>query len=202
MIVGEHSILFDCGLDWKGKVGSFKPIPSTIVITHEHPDHGGCTLSSTYIADEVSIPVIRVPKQKLTITLGNTDVEIVPHAVQHAKLHTTVLRVTLDSRTFMYAPDLLELPSLDILEGVHTYIGDGATVKRPMKFTSDLGYVGHASMYQQLTWCRMKDVKRVIFTHFGSWARPEVEKEVLAEMRRDYPTLKIDFAHDGWRTTL
>lgn len=202
LIYEGESILFDCGLDWKDKIDTFKPHPNLVVITHEHPDHGGCTLSNVLQGKDFSAPIVRVPTEKLITQVGSQEVTIVPIRVRHAKLVTIAPKVTISNRTLVYAPDLLALPSLDVLENVQLYIGDGATVRHPLRFTSEVGYVGHASMYQQVMWCRMKGVKRVIFTHFGSWATPEVEPTVLAQMRRDFPQLTIEFAHDGWSTKI
>ena len=54
------------------------------------------------------------------------------------------------------------------LHGIDLYIGDGATVNRPIIGRRDGERIGHALIGSQLDWCRAQGVQRAIFTHCGS----------------------------------
>lgn len=70
-------------------------------------------------------------------------------------------------RTFFYAPDIARLPNpAHALRGVDIYVGDGATVLRPLVRDRDGTLIGHASIAEQLRWCA--EAGRAIFTHCGS----------------------------------
>ena len=54
------------------------------------------------------------------------------------------------------------------LRGVRVYVGDGATIARPIVRRRGARRFGHASVREQLAWCRAEGVPAAIFTHCGS----------------------------------
>ncbi len=56
-----------------------------------------------------------------------------------------------------------------MLRGVSIYIGDGATLRRPIIRRKNGALIGHAAIATQLDWCDAAHVHKAIFTHCGSW---------------------------------
>lgn len=72
------------------------------------------------------------------------------------------------SRVF-YAPDLVSiLERRDALHGVRLYVGDGATLVRPLVRKRGARLIGHASIVTQLDWCAAAGVPRAMITHCGT----------------------------------
>lgn len=55
-----------------------------------------------------------------------------------------------------------------MLVGGDLYVGDGASLTRPLRRTPDGYRVGHPSMREQFEWCTQIPVPNAIFTHCGS----------------------------------
>jgi hypothetical protein len=108
-----------------------------------------------------------------------------------------------DRYTIFYAPDVLRIRhAADALAATTLYVGDGATIKRPiMRIERQSGVaVGHASITTQLDWCARMGVRRAMFTHCGRAivaGPPEVEGEIaaLGRARR----IRTSVASDGMR---
>ncbi len=68
-----------------------------------------------------------------------------------------------------YAPDLVYIHNRrEALSRIDLYVGDGATLERPLVRRRDGALIGHAPVSTQLGWCRREGVSRAIFTHCGS----------------------------------
>lgn len=68
-----------------------------------------------------------------------------------------------------YVPDVLAIPErAEALGGVDLYVGDGASLVRPIVRRRGRVPFGHAAMRTQLEWCGAEGVRRAIFTHCGS----------------------------------
>src|SRR5262249_6589840 len=72
------------------------------------------------------------------------------------------------SRVF-YAPDLVFIiERAAALRGVQLYVGDGATLMRPLVRKRGDRLIGHAPISAQLGWCQAEGVRRAIITHCGT----------------------------------
>jgi phosphoribosyl 1,2-cyclic phosphodiesterase len=169
--------MIDCGADWLDKLGVIKP--TVIVLTHAHRDHAAglahgapCPVYATRETLQLleHYPLRdsrRLPVQK-AVTIGRIGFKAVP--VHHSTRAPAVgYRVATKAACFFYLPDVAELPDAPAaLRGVDVYIGDGATIRRPMLRRQDETVIGHAPITAQLGWCEAARVRRAIFTHCGS----------------------------------
>jgi hypothetical protein len=90
------------------------------------------------------------------------------------------------------------------LAGIDLYVGDGATVLRPMIRRRDKGLIGHATVRDQLGWCSAEGVRRALFTHCGSGIVAGDERRLGAQLRGSARRCGVDarFAFDGLEITL
>jgi phosphoribosyl 1,2-cyclic phosphodiesterase len=170
-------ILIDAGLDWRGRVERLRP--DALILTHAHPDHAGalkdgspCPVHATAKtwASIGSWPIHerRVLRPWRRYEIGGITLEPVP-VVHSVRAPAVGFRVTSGSATVFYVPDIAALPRAHrALAGVKVYVGDGATISRPILRRRGRTLIGHASIVSQLDWCRDCHVTRAIFTHCGS----------------------------------
>jgi phosphoribosyl 1,2-cyclic phosphodiesterase len=201
--------MIDCGADWLSEVD--RVAPDVIVLTHAHPDHVDGLRNGApcpvYAPPAVWRIIGRWPihhRHRLASHVS-TDIrgirfEIYP--LEHSVIAPAVgYRVTAGSATVFYAPDVLRIRhAADALKSVNLYIGDGATIVRPIvRVERRKGVrVGHASMATQLEWCAKAGVPRAIFTHCGRAivaGPPDIETRIAALGRAQHVDTRI--AHDG-----
>jgi phosphoribosyl 1,2-cyclic phosphodiesterase len=101
--------------------------------------------------------------------------------------------------TIFYVPDVLELPDRgEALRNIKVYIGDGATITRPLVRQRGPQATGHTSVSTQLGWCAQEGVRHAIFTHCGT---PVVSKAAEAERQIAALALtkgiEVQVAYDG-----
>jgi len=163
--------------DWLGRFQRLRP--HAIVLTHAHPDHAfglrdsaPCPVYATRrtwqliscfpIADRHVLPLRRETRID--------GVRFRPIPVFHSITAPAVgFRIAAGRSCVFYAPDIAHLPDAPrALRGVELYIGDGATVTRPMVWPVKGQVIGHAPIRRQLGWCRRAGVARAVFTHCGS----------------------------------
>ncbi len=78
------------------------------------------------------------------------------------------LRVRADHLTALYNPDLIEIKDAEeILSGVDLYIGNGATLTRPIIRRRGRTRFGHTTIRVQLEWCKRFGIDRAVFVHCG-----------------------------------
>lgn len=66
-------------------------------------------------------------------------------------------------------PDVVRIwDQSEALRGVDIYIGDGASIARPILRTRAKTVIGHVSIRTQIEWCREERIRRAIFSHCGS----------------------------------
>jgi ribonuclease BN (tRNA processing enzyme) len=170
-------IMIDCGADWLGQLRAIAP--TAIVLTHAHPDHASGLAEGApcpvYATKETLNLLDRYPIRdqhrlalRKCVTIGEVRFEALP--VRHSIRAPAVgYRVSAGNCSFFYSPDVAELRNVSAaLAGIDIYIGDGATMRRPMVRKKNGTLIGHAPITSQLGWCERAGVRRAIFTHCGS----------------------------------
>jgi Beta-lactamase superfamily domain len=78
-------------------------------------------------------------------------------------------RITARGVSIFYVPDLVRIHERhEAMSGIALYVGDGTSITRLLVRRRGDTTIGHASVHDQLNWCREEGVRRVIITHCGS----------------------------------
>ena len=209
--------MIDCGESWLGKFSQLKP--SAIVITHSHPDHAfglkegsPCPVYATAEAWKAmgSFPI---PKQFRIVLEPRRPKRIAgitfeAFAVEHSVIAAAVgYRISAGKLVVFYVPDVARIAdSSRALSGIRAYIGDGATITRSLlRHDRRSGrLIGHASIENQVRWCKKEKVPKMIVTHCGSAIVAGDEEDVgtmLKNLESEYG-VPIQVAHDGLEIAL
>jgi phosphoribosyl 1,2-cyclic phosphodiesterase len=210
---GQARIMVDCGADWRGRVARLAP--SAIVLTHGHPDH------AFGLADGVPCPVYATKEtwrlierypvaRRRVVSVGEpfsvSGVRFEAFAVEHSMRAPAVgYRITAGFLSIFYVPDVVAIRHrARALDGVSLYIGDGASLLRPIVRRKNGRRIGHAPIRTQLAWCAAEGVRRAIFTHCGSGIVGGDARRIDAQLRRlaRERGLTARIAYDGLRITL
>jgi len=209
----EHDgsrIMLDCGADWRRRFSAVAP--TTILLTHAHPDHAGgladgapCAVYATRETLDLlrSFPIHdrRRIRPGRPLTIGRLRFTAFP--VRHSIRAPAVgYRVSTKAGCFFYVPDVAAPPEAPrALAGVDVYVGDGATMRRSMVRRKNGTVIGHASIEAQLGWCKKTGIRRAIFTHCGSSLVRPRSRELNARLRQLGQEYDIDVrvACDGDR---
>jgi phosphoribosyl 1,2-cyclic phosphodiesterase len=207
------NVMIDCGLDWLGKLERLHP--STIVLTHAHPDHAWglrngapCpvyapqktwqTLKYCAVKDR------RLIRERMPTKICGIKFEAFP--VEHSILAPAVgYRLSAGRARIFYAPDLVFIHErAAALQRVQIYIGDGATLTRSFIRRRGETLIGHAPVRTQLTWCEKEGVPRAIITHCGSQIVTGDERKIFATLRviAAERGVVLRIAYDGMKVTL
>lgn len=172
-------IMIDCGQDWLKKVWDINP--DALFITHAHPDHAWglkngspcpvyATQESWQLMDaypiKASLRNLLKPRKK--VQLSGITIETFP--VVHSLLAPGVgFRITAGGKTIFVVHDLISIDDRSAaLTDAVLYIGDGATITRPMVRRKGKKLFGHTTIRAQLGWCQKEGVPRMIVTHCGT----------------------------------
>ncbi|MDT8408145.1 MAG: MBL fold metallo-hydrolase [Wenzhouxiangellaceae bacterium] len=211
-------VMIDCGLGWEKRWDSIDP--EAIVITHAHPDHAfalqraepPCLVHAVPKTWEgmqdfaVPGPMRRELTPRKPETIAGIDFEAFP-VIHSTRAPAVGYRITAGRVAVFYVPDVVWIHDRDeALKDVRVYIGDGATIHRNMvrKDRKSGELIGHATIAQQLTWCRKEGVPGMIVTHCGSDIVGGDERRVGAELRKlaKERGVAVEIAHDGQEKVL
>jgi phosphoribosyl 1,2-cyclic phosphodiesterase len=207
---GSRRIMIDAGSDWLGRLERLRL--DALIVTHAHPDHIGALRSGSPCPVHATAATWRLiehwPIRDRHVLapwrphdVGGLTVEAVP-VVHSVRAPAVGYRFGPDRPTAFYVPDIAELPRAShALTGVQLYIGDGATIVRPILRGNGRTLTGHTSIAAQLSWCRDHGVARAVFTHCGSQiVRTEhaVVRDRVAALGRDRG-VEASIACDGDR---
>jgi phosphoribosyl 1,2-cyclic phosphodiesterase len=211
---GRKRVMIDCGEDWIGHIESIHP--DAIFITHAHPDHAGallggagCPVYTTRAAwatmDNCEIKDRRIVETREPVALGRLAFEA--FSVIHSLRAPAVgYRISGGRVAIFYVPDVVEIQerAAQALHGIRIFIGDGASMTRPLVRQHGNKLFGHTTVRAQLHWCHEAGVKRAIFTHCGSQivgheqAEPDLKLRAMA--REEH--VDAQFAYDGMEVLL
>ncbi len=206
--------MVDCGADWLRHLR--RVAPHAIVLTHAHPDHAfglahgaPCPVWATEVCwsslTRFPIDERRVIRPNRPLTVEGIRFTAFP--VEHSVLAPAVgYRISVGRATrIFYAPDLVFIVDrASALRGVSIYVGDGATLTRPLVRRRTGHLIGHAPVTTQLEWCRDAGVPRAIFTHCGS-AIVRAPHEEMSTHLADLGArcaVAVELAYDGMSRVL
>lgn len=200
-------LLLDAGETWRGRLEALRP--DWIAITHAHPDHSFALAEGTRVPVYVSAssyellkhyPVerFRVFAPKDVLKLG--PFRILPYDVVHSIRAPAVgFRIAVARRTLVYNPDVISIPDeTEILRGVDVYIGDGASLTRPIVRRRGDALFGHTTVRAQLNWCKRNGIPRAFIVHCGKQLVQMNEAELQSRVRElAAPEVDAVVARDG-----
>jgi phosphoribosyl 1,2-cyclic phosphodiesterase len=205
--------MIDCGADWLRSIRRMRP--HAIVLTHAHPDHAWglkkgapCKVFATpetwrsldeFPISERAAILPRSPFQIDGITLEAFAVE---HSIRAPAVG---YRIAAGRSAIFYVPDLVYIyETHQALSGIRLYVGDGASLRRPLVRKRGDSLVGHAAVRTQLGWCGREGVPKALFTHCGSeivGAEPRAMSRIVRDLGLERG-VSAQIAFDGLEVTL
>lgn len=209
----RRSVMVDCGADWLGRLDEIRP--HAIVLTHAHPDHAwgleNGSPAPVYATQITWRALEGYPvEDRRTVEPGRAEtvegISFEAFEVEHSiRCPAVSYRISAGRATVHYAPDVVYIHDRRAaLHGVRLYIGDGATLHRPMVRKRGDGLIGHTPVRTQLTWCEKEGVPEAWFSHCGAQIVDGDERRLGAELRRWGRARGVDarIAYDGLQLTL
>jgi ribonuclease BN (tRNA processing enzyme) len=202
-----RDVMIDCGADWRGRLDRI--VPRAVIVTHAHPDHAlglkdgaRCPVHAAAEAweemNDWPITDRRLVQPRRPVRVEGITFEAFP--VEHS-LHAPAVgyRVSAGRVVVFYVPDVVFIKEREAaLSGVRLFIGDGATLTRPLIRRRDGRLIGHTPVRTQLTWCKEADIRRAIITHCGSEIVTGDAAEVEAQVKAmgEERGVEATIAHD------
>lgn len=113
--------------------------------------------------------------------VGNLEAVPVVHSLRAPAVG---YRIGAGGAWVFYVPDVVAIPARPrALAGIALYVGDGASVARPIVRRWGGRRFGHAPIRSQLDWCAREGVRRSIFTHCGSEIVAGDERKAAVRVR-------------------
>ena len=206
-------VMIDAGEDWLDHLDDVAP--DAIILTHAHPDHAfGLRRGApcpVYAPEDTWKSIQEYPIHSRCIVAPYDPVEVEgvtfeAFPVEHSTVAPAVgYRVSAGRVSIFYSPDVVYVNDrAAALQGVDLYVGDGATLTRPLIRKSGEALVGHAAVRTQLTWCRKEGVSRAVFTHCGTPVVTGDPDVLAAEVHRlgAERAVEATIAHDGMEIVL
>lgn len=153
-------VLVDCGADWLGRIEALRP--TAIVVTHGHPDHAWglangapCPVYATAetwpLLAAYPISKRQIMPEREPINVNGIAFEAFP--VEHSIRAPAVgYRIAANRRSAFYVPDVVAICDPAALFGIDVYIGDAASVTRPIIRRRNGMRIGHIPIRTQLDW--------------------------------------------------
>jgi phosphoribosyl 1,2-cyclic phosphodiesterase len=209
----RRAVMIDCGEDWLGRLRAIAP--RAVLVTHAHPDHAWglrngapCPVYATRDAwlgmQAFPIPDRQMIEPRTPILVEGIVVEAFP-VVHSLRAPAVGYRLQAGRARIFYVPDVVDIPDrAAALGGIDLYIGDGATVTRPMVRRRGEALFGHTTIGAQLGWCARAGVGRAAFTHCGSEIVKGDERRIAAVVRAlgRAQGVEASIAHDALELTL
>jgi phosphoribosyl 1,2-cyclic phosphodiesterase len=210
---GRTRVVIDCGADWLGRLADLDA--DAVIVTHAHPDHAAglrrgapcpvyASRKTLALIRNYALSDVRPLTPRKPLTIGAIRFEAFP-VVHSYRAPALGVRVSAGNTGFFYVPDLVAIPARRAaLWGIQLYIGDGASLMRPLIRKRPGLRFGHASIKQQLEWCRKEHVRSAIFTHCGTQIIRGDPDLLALQLRHLGEERGVDarFAHDGMRIAL
>jgi phosphoribosyl 1,2-cyclic phosphodiesterase len=187
-----HRVMIDCGSDWLHRVHRLQP--EAIVLTHAHPDHAWglkngapCRIYATEqtwcLLQGFPLPDRAVVEPRVPFCIHDIVFEAFP--VEHSLRAPAVgYRITAGRTSIFYVPDLVCIyEQHKALSDIRMYVGDGASLRRPIIRKRDGSLIGHASIRTQLGWCHLEGVQKALITHCGSQIVGADSRVINADLR-------------------
>lgn len=174
--LGGKRLLLDAGETWRGRL--YRLHPDWIAITHAHPDHAFALAEGTdvpvYVSAESRDLLKHFPVKRFAVFDSGDEIRlgrfrIQPYDVVHSLRAPAVgFRIRAAGITIVYNPDIIAIvEEARVLEGVDLYIGDGASLTRPIVRRRGEALFGHTSVRAQLDWCKKHRIPRAFIVHCG-----------------------------------
>lgn len=155
----EMRVMIDCGKDWERKLKDINP--QAIFITHAHPDHAWGLKEGTDIPVYASRDAWKemkdyplsgngVLKPRTPKTLRGIILEAFP-VIHSLRAPAVGYRISAGHAALFYVPDVIDIEDrAAALRGIDVFVGDGASLKRPLVRRKGDKLFGHTTVRAQL----------------------------------------------------